>query len=255
MAIEFQQGNGRQERRHAERAPVWFDASIRERGRSAQNARIETLSRLGCSVTGYGFIHQGAHVWVKLPGLQSLTGWIAWCHEQRAGIFFEQPLHPAVLARFVNLPNEDAPATEPGEGPSFFAANDTLLTRREQIMQGIAETERSPLLRRKAKSGAGIMGFINRQVVRQTNYRFEQRFADPVATGSTQLQVEGRDARVINVSASGLRLAVDLEAEIGNEVSVEFEGFDSYPGRLVWLRDGEAGISLPPNTIELCLDA
>jgi hypothetical protein len=255
VGIEFNQGGGTQERRHAARSTVNHEASLRERGRSALRAQIETLSRQGCSVSGYGFVHQGGQVWVKLPGLESLGGTIAWCHELRAGITFDQPLHPAVLARL-------APGMARVDGlpvgvhdPAIaipLPANDELLTRREQIMQGIGEADRSPLLQRKAKSSLGMTGFINRQVARQTNYRFEQRFADAVSTGSAELTVEGHPAEVLNVSASGLKLAIELSGEIGDQVAVEFAGFEAYSGRLVWRRDGEVGISLPQGTIELC---
>jgi hypothetical protein len=255
VGIEFNQGGGAPERRHAARSAVSLEASLRERGRSALKARIETLSRQGCSVSGYGFVHQGGHVWVKLPGLESLGGSIAWCHEQRAGIAFEQPLHPAVLARFVSgagtVEGLAVGTLHPGIAIPL-PANDELVTRRAQIMQGIGEADRSPLLQRKAKSSLGMTGFINRQVARQTNYRFEQRFADAISTGSAELTVEGRPAEVLNVSASGLRLAVELAGDIGDAVAVEFAGFETYPGRLVWRRDGEVGISLPQGTIELC---
>jgi hypothetical protein len=254
VGIEFNQDGARPERRQAPRAAVTLSASMRERGRSALGSRIESLSRLGCCVSGYGFVHPGGQVWVKLQGLESLSAHIVWCHEMRAGIAFDQPLHPAVLSRFVSNSHctHGLPDTVMLTADNLpLHANDEPMSRREQIMQGIAVADRSPLVQRKAKSGAGIMDFITRQVVRQTNYRYEQRYSDPVSIGNAELRVAGCDAQVINVSPSGLRLAVEFKAQIGDEVSVEFAGFEVYPGRLVWLRDGEAGVSLPPNTIEL----
>lgn len=258
MGIGFQQGDGKAERRMAPRSETRLDISVRERGRTALTSRILSLSRLGCTIAGYRFIAPGGLVWIKLPGLESLSGHVVWCHEYDAGISFDQPLHPAVLARFTgqiegaiyipafdSLPTVAIPA----------AANDVLLTRREQIMQGITESDRTPLVQRKAASNIGLLGMVNRRVARQVNYRHETRFADPVSMDEAALTVAGRPARVLNASASGLRLAVDLDAEIGDQVAVEFAGFDAYNGRLVWLRNGEAGISLPPNTIELCDNA
>jgi hypothetical protein len=258
MGIGFQQGDGIAERRMAPRSETRLDVSVRERGRSALTARIVSLSRLGCSISGYRIIAPGGPVWIKLPGLESQSGHVSWCHEFDAGISFDQPLHPAVLGRFTgeNQGVTYFPAAEVVPGPSLpVAANDVLLTRREQIMQGIAESERTPLVQRKATSSMGLTGMINRRVARQINYRYETRYPDPVSMDEAMLTVEGQQARVLNASASGLRLAVELTAEIGDQVAVEFAGFDAYDGRLVWLRNGEAGISLPLNTIELCDNA
>lgn len=255
MGIGFQQGDGKAERRMAPRSETRLDISVRERGRTALTSRIVSLSRLGCAISGYRFVAPGGPVWIKLPGLESQAGHVAWCEEYDAGISFDQPLHPAVLARFTGEVQGATYIPAPESVPTVTipaAANDTLLTRREQIMQGITETERTPLVQRKTNTGMGLLGMINRRVHRQIDYRYEPRFADPVSMDEAALTIDGQNARVLNASASGLRLAVDLEAEIGDHVSVEFAGFDAYQGRLVWLRNGEAGISLPPNTIELC---
>lgn len=258
MGIGFQQGDGIAERRMAPRSETRLDVSVRERGRSALTARIESLSRLGCSISSYRFIAPGGLVWIKLPGLESLSGHVTWCHEFDAGVSFDQPLHPAVLGRltgeYQGATYFPAAATVPTVAIPA-AANDVLLTRREQIMQGIAESERTPLVQRKAAASMGLSGMINRRVARQIDYRYEPRYPDPISMDEAALTVDGHPSRVLNASASGLRLAVNLEAEIGDQVSVEFAGFDAYQGRLVWLRNGEVGISLPPNTIELCDNA
>jgi hypothetical protein len=58
--------------------------------------------------------------------------------------------------------------------------------------------------------------------------------------------------RVVNVSPSGMKVFGNFrETEIGNDLAIEFEGFEPMAGRLVWLNGTEAGIALPPQSIEL----
>lgn len=253
MAIEFHRNPGFDERRRANRTKANLEIAARERGRSALTTRIGDFTRHGCRMAGYGFILEGAPMWIKLPGLESLAGRIVWTDGLQAGIVFDQPLHPAVAARFQPQGGE-LHGYEPGDEIPHVTlpANDDLLTRREQIMQGIAGSDISPLVRRKPKSELGIAGMIDRQIARQTNYRFEVRYTDAVNLDEGVLKVAGKPARVGNVSSSGLMVHAEIDAEIGDMVSVEFAGFEPYDGRLVWIRDGEAGISLPPQTIELC---
>lgn len=253
MANEFEPLSHGQERRRTNRAAVRLEVSARERGRSALATRINDFSRHGCRLEGYGFILEGAPVWIRLPGLESLTGRIAWTDGTTAGIAFDRPLHPAVAAQFEPQAAEQhgyLPGNRRTDVP--LPANDEVLTRREQIMRGIAGSDRSPLMRHKPRNDLGVAAMIERRVKRKANYRYEQRFAQPVSVSEGSLRVAGRSAEVANVSASGMMIRADIEATIGDKLVVEFEGFEPCEGRLVWRRGNEAGISLPPGSIELC---
>lgn len=251
MGIEFQRGSDFVERRRAPREAVQFAAAVRERGRSALVARVAELTTLGCRIEGYLGVAPGTQLWVKLPGLESIAGQVMWSSDGTAGVLFERPLHPAVAAQFCPSIAPDAPAPAANDGAAS-TLDHSLLSRREQIVAGIVAAERSPLQRRKGKSGLSLAGFITRQVSRQADTRAEPRFADAIANAPGALRVAGTEAEVRNVSASGLSVRGAPAGEIGDELEVEFEGFEPYSGRLVWRREDRAGIALPPQTIELC---
>ncbi|MCC6926463.1 hypothetical protein [Novosphingobium sp.] len=247
MAISFQPQSNFTERRRHGRAQLGIAVAVRERSRSAMEVRLVDFSALGCRVDGLVVISRDAQLFVKLPGLDSQPARLAWLEGGRAGLEFDAQLHPAVAARFLPAQGSIAARTisTPADG------YDPLLTRREQIMAGIAGSDMSPLQRSKKPTGLGLTGRIDRRVSRKVNHRGERRYSDAVPEG-TQLAVEGELAKVVNVSSSGLRVHADLRArEIGDPVRVEFEGFPEMTGQLVWMNGPNAGISLPPQAIEL----
>lgn len=245
MVISFHQQSGFTERRRHGRAPLGIAISVRERSRSATEARLVDFTALGCRVSGLMVIDRSAQLFVKLPGLESQPVRLAWIDGNDAGLEFEAQLHPAVASRF--LPANGSIAARNVNAPS----HDPLLSRREQIMAGIAGSDMSPLQRKKQPSGLGLFGRIDRRVSRQVDHRAERRYSDAVPPG-TQLAVEGELAKALNVSPSGMKVRGNLIArEIGDPVRVEFEGFPEMTGQLVWLSGTEAGISLPPQSIEL----
>lgn len=245
MAIRFHQQSEFTERRRHGRAPLGIAISVRERSRSASNAQLVDFSALGCRVDGLLVIDRSAQFFVKLPGLESQPVRLAWLDGNQAGLEFEAQLHPAVASRF--LPANGSIAARTVNAPS----HDPLLSRREQIMAGIAGSDMSPLQRKKQPSGLGLFGRIDRRVSRQVDHRAERRYSDAVPP-STQLSVEGELTKVLNVSPSGMKVRGDLIArEIGDPVRIEFEGFPEMTGQLVWMSGTDAGISLPPHSIEL----
>lgn len=245
MAISFQNRSEFTERRRHGRAPLGIAVAVRERSRSACEVRLVDFSALGCRVDGLVVIDRAAQLFVKLPGLESQPVRLAWLDGNRAGLEFEAQLHPAVAARF--LPASGSIAARTVSTPAY----DPLLSRREQIMAGIAGSDLSPLQRKKQPSGLGMFGRIDRRVSRQADHRAERRYSDAVPQG-TRLAVEGELAKALNVSPSGMKIRAQLgERTIGDELKVEFEGFPEMTGQLVWLSGQDAGISLPPQSIEL----
>lgn len=247
MAISFERSSSSAERRRLGRAALQLEVSVRERSRTAMTARLIDLTSFGAQLDGVLVVQPDAQLWVRLPGLGSLAVRIAWCRDGQAGVEFETPLHPAVAARFLPAAGSHAAATV----ATSWQAADPLLSRREQIIAGIAANDHSPLQRKKRPSGLGIDGKISRTVARQVDTRAEPRFADAVPEG-TALRIEGVAVAVVNVSSSGMRISGAIgRIEIGDEVVVEFTGFEPMDGRLVWLKGSEAGIALPPESIEL----
>lgn len=255
MPIEFQRKQTFTEKRRATRSKVEITASIRERGRSAITTKISELSMLGCKVDGSLLAASEAPVWIRLPGLESIEARVVWETNFVAGLAFENPLHPSIEARFVPARTGSAAGAVVLQTVPR-ADNDTerdgLLSRREQIMQGLTSSELSPLESRKRPTGHGMMELISRKVPRQGNDRYETRYADAVANSPGMLKVAGVEAELLNVSPSGLKIAGALaQVTIGQTLPVEFEGFPVYEGRVVWRSGHQAGINLPPRTIDL----
>jgi hypothetical protein len=247
VTINFQRQSDFTERRRHGRAAVGIWMSVRERSRSAMQAQLVDFSGLGCQVDGLMVVQRDSQFYIKLPGLESQPARLVWLDGNRAGLEFEAQFHPAVAARF--LPASGSHAAH--SIATSAQAHDPLLSRREQIMSGIAVSDHSPLQRKKQPTGLGMLGRIDRRVSRQADHRAERRYSDAIPH-DTQLAVEGELAKVVNVSPSGMKVRGNLAArEIGDPVRIEFEGFPEMTGQLVWLSGPDAGISLPPHSIEL----
>ncbi len=247
MTISFERTSEFSERRRQGRAPLGLTVALRERGRSAMDAKLVDFSALGCQIDGLILAHGHAQVWIKLPGLETIATQRMWHSGTLAGLEFDAPLHPAVAARFMPAPGSHAAAAV----NSDFAASDPLLSRREQIVAGIAAIDHSPLQRRKQPAGLGLAGRISRTVSRNVDHRAERRYADAIPEG-TALAIAGNAVDVLNVSPSGIRIKGTLsERDIGETIALSFDGFPAMTGQLVWMNGHEAGIVLPPASIEL----
>ena len=84
--------------RRAERCEVALGAGLRQRGASSITVQILDLSTTGFRATTHLELEPGTDLWLKLPGLESLHGRVAWMRGHLLGGEFVQPLHPAVLA-------------------------------------------------------------------------------------------------------------------------------------------------------------
>jgi len=247
MTVSFERKSDFIERRRQGRASIGMTVALRERGRSALDARLIDFSPLGCRVDGLIIGAGGAQVWIKLPGLESLAAQRTWSSGNLAGLCFDTPLHPAVAARYLPAPGSHAAAAV----ETAIDGHDRLLSRREQIMAGITQTDHSPLQRRKKPSGLGMFGRINRAVTRNVDHRAERRYADAIPEG-TALAIGGENVRVLNVSPSGIKVrGLPDQAAIGDTIDLAFEGFPGMIGQLVWMNGADAGIALPPSSIEL----
>ena len=255
MAIEVHptgSGSTGSERRRTKGSDFVFVASMRERGRSSVSVKVADFSAHGCRIDGAMVSSEGQQAWIRLPGLEPLSARIAWCEAYLAGIAFDQPLHPAVARRFIPAPTTEISVAGCAEASSVAVLDtDPLMSRREQIMQGIIVDDASPLKTRKKPTGSGILGSITRQTVRTADHRRDMRFKDFTRKNPVAFQVDGQDAQVHDISSRGLRASVQIAAEIGSKVTVEVEGFDPINARLVWQCDSDVGLSLPDDSFDL----
>ncbi|HEX8366792.1 MAG TPA: PilZ domain-containing protein [Allosphingosinicella sp.] len=83
--------------RRAERRIVNLAASLREPGASMAEVEVLNLSVTGFAVESDMPIETGAHLWLKLPGLEALNSKVVWVEGRQAGFEFVTPLHPATL--------------------------------------------------------------------------------------------------------------------------------------------------------------
>ena len=248
MTISFARSREFIEGRRQGRAPINLAVALRERGRSAMDARLIDFSAQGCRINRQ-VVGQGlTQVWIKLPGLESLSAQRVWSDGSLAGFAFDAPLHPAVAARFLPAPDSAATVTTP------FAPPNPLLSRRDQIVAGDAGWDCAPLTRRKQPLGrglTGLAGLIKRSVSRTVDHRAEHRHADAVPAGTT-LEIAGAGVSVLNVSPSGIKIKGSLtERAIGETIELAFAGFPALTGQLVWSNGHEAGIELPHAAIDL----
>lgn len=257
MAIEIQrEGNHtpKEEQRFLRRSRVLVACSFRERSRSAVDARISDLNERGCRLESPLMPMPGSHIWVRLPGLESQGALVVWSSGSNVGIEFEQALHPAVARRFTGEDSAIYQQSMPLAGAPGLAVrglDDPLLSRREQIMMGAAANDHSPLTRRKKPKNGGIMAAISRQVLRTVDHRKTDRFTDFTSTGEVNLTIADRPARPLDISSNGLRAGIDFDVNIGTTMPLVIEGFDPIPGRVVWVRGGEAGFVLPEDSFDL----
>jgi hypothetical protein len=92
---------GRENGRKAERKHVEMGAGLRQRGATGVTVQVLDLSTHGFRASTHLSLPQGADVWLKLPGLETLHARVAWSDGHMVGCAFVRPLHPAVLQMMV----------------------------------------------------------------------------------------------------------------------------------------------------------
>ena len=90
-------------RRRYMRQATNFGAGLSANLRPGVAVTVTDLSVGGCGITTELMLAPGARVWIRLPGLESVPARVAWAEDGRAGLSFDHPFHPAVVARFVAL--------------------------------------------------------------------------------------------------------------------------------------------------------
>jgi hypothetical protein len=100
LAASIERESGYDRRRYV-RQSVQIGAGLGSASdRPASPVTVVDLSEGGCGIEASAWLEPGARVWLKLPGLQSWAARVAWCDGGRAGLAFDQPLHPAVVGRY-----------------------------------------------------------------------------------------------------------------------------------------------------------
>jgi len=116
-----------------------------------------------------------------------------------------------------------------------------------QIMAPVA-TEKC----RRAKIEGSLAGILIPRVERRTtNQRREDRYRGIVDRASIVFRRKRVLAKVVNISESGLMVEVAIEPRIGEQLKVEFEGFEPLQGTVRWVREGRVGLDVGDGSISL----
>jgi hypothetical protein len=92
-----------EEVRRSRRAPIKARARFREAGANPYEVEIDDLSATGFRMISYARPRVGTHIWITLPGLQSLEAIIRRSDGNNHGCEFTAPLYPAVAEHMQSL--------------------------------------------------------------------------------------------------------------------------------------------------------
>lgn len=235
------------ERRNAGRFGTSITIGVREKGRGQMSATLTSLSTCGGSVSGVTFSANAQLLWVRVPGLESLPARRSWSTTGAAGFTFENPLHASVAAQIAGE-TPDQPQT--GLPVPERIANRPA-SRRDQILGGLAELPPGLLPIKRPREGTGRFGaMIRRTTPQRVEQRVEARYPPP-GDAADGFVLEGQPVSLRDLSESGLQVDAELGGDIGREVRIDFDGFPSIAGTVVWTDRGATGLRLPKGSLNL----
>lgn len=79
---------------------------------------------------------------------------------------------------------------------------------------------------------------------RATDHRRDVRYSGAVDKAVVVMAGMRTSVRVVNISERGVRIKTSLDPEVGESVSVEFDGFVPLRGIVRWVNEGHVGIEL-----------
>jgi hypothetical protein len=97
------------EGRRAERRVVNLAASLREPGASVLDIEVLDLSIQGFLAVSKMPLEVGAHVWLKLPGIEAQKSLVVWVDGDKAGFQFATPMHPGDLDQLTSTERKPIP--------------------------------------------------------------------------------------------------------------------------------------------------
>ena len=117
-----------------------------------------------------------------------------------------------------------------------------------QMMSPVADKEE----RRRNKVESSLAAILIPRVERRTtNQRREDRYRGIVDRATVMFRRKRVLVKVVNISESGVMIEAEIEPRIGEQLNVEFEGFEPLRGVVCWVRDGRCGIDLGDGAIQL----
>lgn len=233
------------DRRRASRCAVAGGVAVRRAGHHRIAGTLQDLTQDGCRIVTALCAREGEHVWVRIPGLESMAGTVRWQGGDTIGLAFDNPLHIAVADRLCGLaPLPFVP--RPSDRPSARGTG----SRRERILSGDPGTGSPPLTRKQDQSAGDLQSVFFQDPSPEYESRGELRRPGEVF-GLLTVRVDGRKLLVGDLSASGIGVAGVIPRDPGDDVEVEIEGHALVLGTIAWRRQNSFGISLPPLSLDL----
>ncbi len=117
-----------------------------------------------------------------------------------------------------------------------------------QMMSPVADKEE----RRRNKVESSLAGILIPRVERRTtNQRREDRYRGIVDRATLVFRRKKVLVKVVNISESGMMVEASIEPRIGEQMMVEFEGFEPLRGVVRWIREGRIGLDVGDGAISL----
>ena len=117
-----------------------------------------------------------------------------------------------------------------------------------QVMSPVADKEKC---RRSKIEGSLANILIPRVERRTTNQRREDRYRGIVDRATVMFRRKKVLVKVVNVSESGLMVEASIEPRIGEQLTLEFDGFEPLRAVVRWVRDGRLGLNVGEGAISL----
>lgn len=117
-----------------------------------------------------------------------------------------------------------------------------------QMMSPVTDKEKC---RRARVEGSLAAILIPRVERRTTNQRREDRYRGIVDRATLLFRRKKVLVKVVNISESGMMVEASIEPRIGEQMMVEFEGFEPLRGVVRWVREGRIGLDVGEGAISL----
>ena len=106
--------------------------------------------------------------------------------------------------------------------------------------------------RRQRAEGGSLSGLLIPRVERRTtNQRREDRYRGVVDRATLVFRRKKVLVKVCNISESGVMVEATIEPRIGEQMKIEFEGFEPLQGIVRWVREGRIGLDVGEGAISL----
>jgi hypothetical protein len=127
---------------------------------------------------------------------------------------------------------------------------------RTAILAGDVKSAPGPIAKkercRRGSAGATLIDIaIAREERRKTNQRREDRFHGAVDRATITFRRKKTLVKVVNVSSGGVMIETGIQPRIGETIAIQFEGFDRLDGVVRWVRQGQVGLDVGEDAIDV----